>query len=299
MTTDPTVQNPERQHVIPRMLLNNFRTRDGPMFAYNKCNSQYFKVSPNNVYVQKDRYTQFSVENDGERYEVEQRLAEIESQAAPIIKRIVGCRKAGLYPPLAEEEGDAVKLFFITMFLRTDHHADEIVPVDEYEQLFRQEFSRQGEIHGLEGDALLGWEDFQRTPDATNLIRNRLIPDLRARVAAGMTPRIADQIDEFMEKSGLLIAMPSKGASGFIIGDCGGVHMPVPDIPGRFYRWLPISREVVIGETADTYNVNYMNLSRKDVNRINLASFESSTMVVARRESDLDYTLRRWEDSRS
>ena len=110
------------------MLLRNFQTRDEAIHAYNKPESRHFKATANNVFVQKDRYTQFRVDNDDERYEVEKHLAEIESQAAPVMDKIVKCRKTGLYPPLTEEEGDAVKLFLITLFLRTDHHADQIVP---------------------------------------------------------------------------------------------------------------------------------------------------------------------------
>ena len=292
ITDNPTVQNPERQHVVPRMLLSNFQTRAGLLYAYNKRDSNHFKATPNNVFIQRNRYTQRRIENEDERYEVELRLGEIESQAAPIIKRIIGCRKAGLYPPLAKEEGDAVKLFLMTMFLRTDHHADEIVPIDQYEQLFRQEFSKQGEIFGLDGTERQGWEDFQRGPEAGKLIHEELIPDLKARIAAGLTPKIADQIDEFMLEAGLLIAMPEKRASGFILGDCGGVRVFKSDTSEVFHSWVPISREVIVGPTLDPENVTFMNLHRRDVNRINSTLFANSDIVVARRPSDLDYVLR-------
>ena len=293
---NPTAHNPKRHHIVPKMLLRNFATSDGYLHAYNKLESRHFKVAPDNVFVQNDRYTQFNVENDDERYEVERHLAEIESQAAPVIKKVVGCRRARLYPPLAEEEGDAVKLLFMTMFLRTDHHADEIVPLDQYEQMFRREFAKQGGIHGLEGDELRGWEEFQRGPDATALIRGELIPDLRARVAVGMPPKIADEVDRYMLESGLLIATLGKQASGFILGDCGGVRVFESDNSDVYRSWLPASREVILGPTTDTQNVTFTNLNRKDVNRINWTTFEASDIVVANRRSDLDYVVRRWED---
>ncbi len=297
MNTVPTTQNPKRQHVIPRMLLRNFQTQCETVHAYSKLESRYFRVAPNNVFVQKDRYTQRYVETDDERYEVERRLGEIESQAAPVIDKIISCRKARMYPPLAKEDGDAVKLLFMTMFLRTDHHADEIVPFDRYEHLYRQEFSREGEIYEWVGDERQGWEDFQRGPDATALIRGQLIPDLRARVAVGMPPKIADEIDRYMQESGLLIAMPGKRASGFILGDCGGVRVFESDNSDVYHSWLPISREVIVGPTMDLENVTFMDLNRKDVNRINWTTFEASDIVVAKRRSDLDYVVRRWEDS--
>ncbi len=302
MTTaiaNPTDQEPKRQHVIPKMLLKNFQDSDGKLLAYNKAERRYFKAVPDNLFVQKHRYTQYRPEEDDQKFEVENRLSEIESVAAPIIQRIVKCRKVKLYPPLAEEEGDAVKLFWMTFFLRTDYHANEIAPFDHYENLFRQEFSKQAGIHIKDEQQREEWEGFQREPRFTEFIREELIHDLRARVAAGLTPGIAAQVEEFMEDAGLLIAMPGKRASGFILGDCGGVSVPVRDRSDGFHSWLPISREVVIGPTPDPENVNFMNLYRQDVNRINWTAFETSDIVVTQRRSDLDYCLRRYESAKS
>ena len=297
MNTARTTQEPKRQHIVPKMLLRNFATPDGYLHAYNKLESRHFKVALSNVFVQKDRYTQRNVENDDERYEVERRLAEIESQAAPVINKIVRFRKVRQYPPLAEEDGDAVKLFLMTMFLRTDHHADDIVPIDRYEQLFKQEFSKQSEIYEWVGDERQRWEDFQRGPEATALIRDELIPDLRARVAVGMPPKISDEIDRYMLEAGLLIAMPGKRASGFILGDCGGVRVVESDNSDVYHSWLAVSREVIAGPTMDPKNVTFMDLYRKDVNRINWTTFEASDIVVAKRKSDLEYVVRRWQSS--
>ena len=154
-----TAQKPQRQHVVPKMHVRNFATADGIVHAYNKIEERHFKATPNNIFVQKDRYTQHRIENENERHEVERNLAEIESRAAPVIAKIVGCRKTGQFPSLAEEEGDAVKLFLITMFLRTDHHANEIIPFDRYEQMFRQQFAKQGDLHELTGDERRKWKN--------------------------------------------------------------------------------------------------------------------------------------------
>ncbi len=277
------------------MLLKHFQDANGKVLTYRKDQSKPFRTSPTNVFVKKHRHTLRGEEYRGDPYEIETRLNEIESQAAPAIDKIIGYRKLGLYPSLAEEEGNAVKLLFFTLFLRTDYHADEIVPFDRYEVDFRSEGFKHAKMHSVDRSE---WQEFQNRREFGALISD-FLHDLRVRLAVGALPKIANQLNQFMRDSGLIIAMPAKGSSGFIVGDCGGVLTPVPDSPDRYHRWLPISREVVIGATADTDNVNYMNLSRKDVNRINMASFESSTVVVARRESDLDYALRRWEDSRS
>ena len=280
--------------MVPRMLLRNFQSHRGFVFAYEKKCHRYFTPTLNKVFVQKDRYTQTVIEREDERYEVELHLAEIESLAAPVIDRIYKCRKAGLYPPLTEEEGDAVKRLFITMFLRTDHHAVEIVPTDQYEQLFRQEFARHADVNQLNESETQAWQEFQNSTETTAYIREQLIPDIRATVAAGMPPEIAKQIREFMANNGLLIASKPKGSGGFIIGDCGGVYLPDLDNQDRFHRWLPISRELVIGPFGDTDAVTFVDLSRKEVARINSVTFETSNAVVASRRSDLDYLVSQW-----
>ena len=180
-------------------------------------------------------------------------------------------------------------------FLRTDHHADEIVPLDRYEQEFKAEGFRQADIHSVDRSE---WREFQDGPEFGAILED-FLHDLRARVSIGLPLKIADQVEEFMRDTGLLIAMPGGRASGFIVGDCGGVYVPDLDSLGRFYRWLPVSREVAIGTTGDTDNVYYIDLSRREVNRINWASFEASDIVVAKRRSDLDYCLHRWENGSS
>ena len=289
MNNLPTAQNPKRQHVVPEMLLRNFQRKDEKIYAYFKGEVKHVCTSPKNLFVKKHHYTLRGDEYGEDRYEIENRLAEIESRAAPVISKIVKYRKFRRYPPLTREEGDAVKLFLITLFLRTDHHANEIVPIGQYEQDFRSEGFKQAEMQGVGKSE---WQQFQDGREF-NAILADFLHDLRVRVAIGLPSKVADQIEEFMQISGLLIAMPVKGTSGFIVGDCGGVYVPNLDSPARFYRWLPVSPEVAIGTTEDPDNVNYLTLMRKDVNRINWTSFTSSDVVVARRPANLDYVLHR------
>ena len=271
------------------MLLRNFQGKDEKICAYVKNEAEPIYTSPENLFVKKHRYTLRGDEYSGDRYEIERRLEKIETRSAPIIRKIVACRMSRLYPPLTREEGDAVKLFLITLFLRTDHHADEIVPLDRYEQEFRAEGFRQADIHGVDRSE---WWKFQDGPEFGAILED-FLHDLRARVSIGLPLKIADQVEEFMRDTGLLIAMPGSRASGFILGDCGGMRVFESDNSDVYHSWLPVSREVIVGPTMDPENVLFMNLYRKDVNRINWTTFETSDIVVAKRRSDLDYVVRR------
>ena len=292
-TKNQTVQKSKRHHVIPKMILKNFSTSDGSLHAYNRLEARHFKVMPNNVFVQKHRNTQFGAENDESRLEVEDILEKIETAATGIIKRIVRLAKIGLVPPLSREEGEIVTRFLIMFFLRTDHYADEIVPMDRYDRDFRSEGFRLAEKHGLD---VSEWEEFQDSQVFSEIIRESW-HDLRARVAGGLPPQIADQIESFIREYGLSISMTDGGATGFIVGDCGGVRVVHPEKADVFHSWLPVSREVVIGLTSHPDDVTYENLERKYVNSINWTTFEASDIVVAKCKSDLDYVVRRWEDS--
>ena len=288
MTTgNPTVQRPKRPHVVPEMLLKHFQDGNEQVLAYRKNDSKFFHTSPKNVFVNKHRHTLRGEEYRGNPFEIETRLGEIESEAAPVIDKIVRCRKTDLYPSLTEEEGDAVKLFLITLFLRTDYHADEIVPIDRYSQDFRLECFKQGAKLGFDQakvqDVLHQTWFGARVEEAWH--------DHRARLAIGEPPKVADEIERYMRVNGLMVATRDKRASGFILGDCGGVRVDDPRKEGAYHSWLPVSREVVIGATNDPENVLYMKLKWQDVNRINQTTFANSKIVVSRRPSDLDYVL--------
>lgn len=284
-TRNPTTQRPKRPHIVPAMLLKHFQDANEQVLAFRKGKSKPFRTSPTNVFVNKHRHTLRGEEYRGDPHEIENRLMEIESEAAPVIDEIVRCCKAAKPPELAIEEGDAVKLFLITLFLRTDYHADEIVPIDRYSQDFRLECFKQGAKLGLEEAEV---QDTLEQPWFGAYVAEAW-HDHRARLAIGEPPKVAEEIERFMRKCGLIIATREKRSSGFILGDCGGVRVDDPRKEGNYHSWLPVSREVVIGATNDPDNFLYMELNRRDVNRINQTTFANSNAVVARRPSDLDY----------
>lgn len=287
-TANQTVQNPTRQHVVPEMLLKHFQDANEQVLAYHKDEAKPFCTSPTNVFVKKHRYTLRGEEYGEDRYEIETRLNLIETQAAPVIRKIVEFGQSLRHPRLTKEEGDAVKLFLITHFLRTDYHADEIVPIDRYARDFRLECFKQGAKRGLDEATI---QDVLQQPWFRARVKEAW-HDHRARLAIGEPPKVAEEIERHRRKNGLMVATRDKRASGFILGDCGGVRVGDPRKEGAYHSWLPISRDVVIGATNDHENVLYMQLNCRDVNRINRTTFANSDIVVARRPSDLDYVLR-------
>ena len=292
-TGKPTAQNPKRQHIVPETLLKHFHNEDEQIHAYFKSEDKHICTSPKNLFVVKHRYTLRGEEYGEDRYEIENRLNKIEDRAAPVIDKIVGCRRIGLYPSLAEEEGDAVKSFLITHFLRTDYHADEIVPIDLYARDFRSECFKKGAKLGLDKATV---KDVLQQPWFGAHVKEAW-HDHRARLAIGEPPKVAEEVERSRRNDGLIIANSDERAGGFILGDCGGVRVNDPRNAGAYHSWLPVSREVVIGAGPDPESVTYMDLSRQDVNRINQATFAKSNVVVARRPSDLDDVLQDPETS--
>lgn len=80
----------ENQHWVPKFLIKNFANRDGRVFCLDIHTDQVTKPPPRLVASEKG-FNDFQIE--GEAVSFEDRLEKIETQAAPILKRIAAERQ--------------------------------------------------------------------------------------------------------------------------------------------------------------------------------------------------------------
>jgi hypothetical protein len=80
----------ENQHWVPKFLIKNFANRDGRVFCLDIHTDQVTKPPPRLVASEKG-FNDFQIE--GEAVSFEDRLEKIETQAAPILKRIAAKRQ--------------------------------------------------------------------------------------------------------------------------------------------------------------------------------------------------------------
>ncbi len=97
------MSNPKRHHYLPQFYLKGF-CKDDVLCLYNDKNKTAINLKPNNAALIKNFYT---IENDdgSPNYEIEKRFSIIESETAPIIKKIIN------QTPISSEEKGILALF--------------------------------------------------------------------------------------------------------------------------------------------------------------------------------------------
>ncbi len=109
-----------RQHYIPQVLLKHFCDNDGWLWAGNKERNNVFRTRPLNVFVWNNIYTRYAYYDDAPpSAEYEHDLSRLESDAGPVIDRIVGYVRRSACPVLAPDEQIALQRFLFSQALRT------------------------------------------------------------------------------------------------------------------------------------------------------------------------------------
>jgi hypothetical protein len=103
----------ENQHWVPKFLVKNFADRDGRVFCLDIHTDQITKPAPRQAASEKG-FNDFEV--DGETISFEDRLEKIETQAAPILKRMIDERQL---TTLTAEDRRRVAAFVAAQSFRT------------------------------------------------------------------------------------------------------------------------------------------------------------------------------------
>ena len=103
----------ENQHWVPKFLVKNFSDRDGRVFCLDIHTDRITKPAPRQAASEKG-FNDFEV--DGEAISFEDRLEKIETQAAPILKRMIDERQL---TTLTGEDRRRVAAFVAAQSFRT------------------------------------------------------------------------------------------------------------------------------------------------------------------------------------
>lgn len=114
----PLLTGPKRQHFLPRFYLDGF-TRDGVLAVFDRDQNEVRIQKPESTGVIGHFYT---VEDDQgrKRFELEQALSEIESKAAPIIKKLAA------QEGISDDERSEMAMFVALGMCRTPDLVDSI-----------------------------------------------------------------------------------------------------------------------------------------------------------------------------
>ena len=266
------------------MLLRNFVDDSQYLHILNKRKPKPYKSKPRKAFVEKNRYVRHRDGGEQDDYEVEKKLSEIEGAAAPAIQKIIASARHGDFPKLSSEQQGAWKRFFFTSHLRDLARASQILNELGHDNVTYGVICRALSQQDLPYPAR---ELYDSDPQWAN-IRKRFRHDSIASLAAGLPRQIDREMERYVDQVGILIGVIEESNVEFVIGSCGPAFVAPQQKNDPLARlWLPISYDVAITLTPFPERGFLYPLNRKEVQRLNGASFQESSIIAARSKRHL------------
>ena len=282
-----------RHHYIPKMLLKNF-CDDGTLWVGDRTNKKIYQCTPENVFVKKDLYMRSSIDvpkNYDEKEwlsdiimsdEYEKTLSQIESDAAPAIRRIIEQTRCNQCPQLSPEDRNHWKQFMLAIARRTPESRARVMP-ESFDDIFYEATKKVAEKDSYMG--LPDKDSFYSDPRISKL-KDIIKSNNDAMFAAGDHPRGWEEVERFCREQGLyavVIGMPNRS---FVIGSHGLaiVQSSYKNDPAQG-SWLPIAHDVAITPTSIPDKEYFYRLDRNSdlvIKRINRASAAQSQIIAGR-----------------
>ena len=242
------MNNPKRQHLIPKMLLRNFCDDSGYLWVGDKSTGKVWKCRPDNAFVVADLYTKISVEAETggsthKSYEYEEALGRIESEAAPVIREVIAQIRNKKVPEITPENETVLKRFLFSMARRTPESQRRLVSTKDFESIFHEVAKEHALAHG------------QPLPDQDTLSEDiryvRLVKhtehNVDARFAAGEDSRMHAEEERFCSETGLRFLLIDVPKRSFVIGSHGiTIHKLGQD---EAQSYFPISHNICVMAT--------------------------------------------------
>ncbi len=265
-----------RHHFVPMLLLRNFVTTNGLLYAFNKDTPErgVFPVKPENIFVAKHLYSEISADGQKDDW-LEKKYSAIEASANQVIKKILSETRAGHTPSLSEKEKSDWNLFFYYQWKRVPDHHSQIGLVSSYEKTLRQaikEFERQHRPITKKEKADLENPTTQKRMKQSALVKALADP--------------GSEVQDILSKKGIGIARVTNPKKSFVIGSqpvvkfthLGRAHLTDPSVE----VWLPISSDIAVSPSPHEGRITVHNLKDGDVRYLNEAICRSSTMIAGR-----------------
>lgn len=268
------MNRPKNQHYIPQMLLKRFTNQEGKLYVYDRSHPEkgIQKKDPKKTFVRRHFYTQ--VKEDGTRdVEVETEfLAPLESDASPVIEKIVKAARRGRPPNLSSDERDIWQNFFYTLFARVPDRIDKASDIVRKMMLARiSDASQSRPLNELE-------QSVRDYPETMNRhLKNGSIQNLQ------MSP--SHEASEFLAMMRIVVVVIEKLKleRSFIIGSNPIVNLSHPErsplSDSSAEVWLPLARDVAVFPYLwESDTVIFANDSH--IRAINTSVFQQSTVIA-------------------
>ena len=214
------MSTPKNQHYIPQMLSRRFANQKGKLYVYDKSHPDkgVQKKDPKKTFVRRHLYTQ--LEEDGTRnvFVETEFLAPLESDANPVLKKIVSTARRGQTPNLSSDDKDIWLRFYFGLFARVPDRLD--VASDEVRQIVLARIHFASQFRQL-SDLELLVRDNPETMD--RYLKNGSIQNLP------MSP--LGEVAGFLAETRIVVAVirKPKPRRSFVVGSNPVVGLSHPD----------------------------------------------------------------------
>ena len=282
-----------RHHYIPKMLLKNFCV-NGSLWVGNRANNKIYRCTLNKAFVKKDLYMKYSI--DGQKSsdekkclkdmamsdEYEKALSQIESDAAPVIRRIIEQARSNQFPQLNLEDRTHWKQFMLAMARRTPESRARVMPESFNDTFYKATImvAEKESVFGLPKKSV-----FYSDPSILKL-KNMVKSNNVGMFAAGNHPFGQEEVDRFCRETGLYVVAISNPNRSFVIGSHGLaiVKSKQKNDPAQG-SWLPIAHDIAVSATSFPDKELFRQLgpdSDQIIKRINRATAAYSQIFAGR-----------------
>lgn len=269
------MSRPKNQHYIPQMLSKHFANQEGKLYVYDKSHPEkgVQKKDPKKTFVRRHLYSQ--EEEDGTRdVSVETEfLAPLESDASPVIEKIISAARMKLVPELSAIEKRSFLTFFYYQMIRLPAVRNDFVDeVSEELTSYLEAESRVRPLNNYEQALLVEGDARERH------LKNASVKTLRS------SPVGKETIDEIVNGSLCVVAIKRpKPNRSFIISDFPYIRLTDRGLLYHDNRiieiWLPLASDVAVALTPGRFDKLRV---MKDRNReaLNHGMFSQSTVIA-------------------
>ena len=270
-----------QHHYIPRFLIQNFSS-DGQVWVGEKETKKVFKSSPNNLFKERDLNTSYDLNNvDSKHDKHEQLLSRIDSDAAPIIQKLLACSRNSEPLDISEEERDYWKRFYHSICRRTPElMKTSLQPDERYDDAWQIAVERKFSDEGMVAPN----RAFVDQDPTLRKIRGAMKQNTKARFASGDHSYLQDDVERFCRGTSLLIAVIRCSKRSFVIGSQGVAIIRKGKAQGS---WLPIAHDVAVAATSHPEKDWFLSLDRSNehlIRQINTAAAHQSLRFAGRSE---------------
>ena len=257
---------PKKHHIVSRFILEHFPDDTGHLYVWDKGRQTRYRGSAGSIFFEKHLYRFFDPIAQGFSYAVEEELSHIESNAAPVIEKIIELAKRGKSPQLSQDERRKWARLYYAQARRTPENLASCLEADD-------RLDAEARALGL------------TLHEIDNKIKERGMPFFAGDLEPGL------RANEYCDSVGLMTAILIQPKDGFVIGSCGVPLGPYATELDPFFRgWLPLSPDVAVRATIWPNKEILVPIppeAESIVRRMNRVTAAKSRIVAGRSEADI------------